>query len=681
LCQAATVPAIVPLPKQMTNRPGVFTLCSGQPVPGVTAQPLLQILCDPSSIQNAQYLAGLLFRATGFQFTVATNSSPGPVRNAILLTTNSAMGSLGGEGYELSVYPDSALVRAPGQGGIFYGIQSFLQGLPPQIFSQQPVYGIQWTSPCFYVQDQPRFAWRGVMLDVSRHFVDKQEVERILDGLALHKINTFHWHLTDDHGWRIEIKSYPLLTATASTNTGAWRTGIDYGQNPAASSAFNSVGKYGGYYTQDDIREVVAYAQQRHITIVPELEFPAHCTAALVSYPNLGCGNSDDTTHYDMDNIHYGFTLFSLARPGGWTFFTNVLTEVMGLFPGPYIHCGGDEVVATGDSQWNSYSYDANQMTALGINPSGGSTARQQYQRWFTTNLVAFLQSNGRTMAGWSEIDALSTTTNAVLMEWETLNGNQHAMNGQPVVECPNGINYYEVAETQLYTNLEPYFQVGSSPSFKTLTNVYGFEPVPTSLGSAYASNIIGSQMNLWTEFVPSGLNVEYKIFPRMCAEAEVCWTPKAQKNWTDFTNRLVSAQQRLAAMGLNYNRETNAQVASWGPSYPTTATATNYDVTAYISKAGEIDVSFVYNSGSDGLNVFSVALLENGVQVDKNTFTGFAGLGVYGQTGNALGGVAYYALHLPIFHQGATYTLQVSMAEHGSANSTSGKVFLPNWN
>ena len=252
-------------------------------------------------------------------------------------------------------------------------------------FSRSAVYGIQWTSPCFYIQDQPRFAWRGMMLDVSRHFVDKQEVERILDGLALHKLNIFHWHLTDDHGWRIEIKSYPLLTATASTNTAAWRTGIDYGQNPAASTAFNSFGKYGGYYTQDDIREVVAYAQQRHITIVPELEFPAHCTAALVSYPNFGCGNPDTTTFYDMDNIHYGFTLFSLAGPGSWTFFTNVLNEVMGLFPGKYIHCGGDEVVATGDSQWNSYTPDANQMSALGINTGGGSAARQQYQRWFTT--------------------------------------------------------------------------------------------------------------------------------------------------------------------------------------------------------------------------------------------------------------------------------------------------------
>jgi hexosaminidase len=187
--------------------------------------------------------------------------------------------------------------------------------------------------------------------------------------------------------------------------------------------------------------------------------------------------------------------------------------------------------------------------------------------------------------------------------------------------------------------------------------------------------------VNLWTEFVPSALNVQYKIFPRICAESEVTWTPAAQKNLSDFTSRMLIAEQRLAALGLNFNRETNIQVGAWGPALPTSPTTTNYDITAYVAKAGEIDVSFVYNSGSDGINVYSVALLENGSQVDSNTFTAFAGLGTYTQTGNALGGVAYYVLHLPNYHPGSAYSLQVSMAEHGANNSTVGKVFLPNWN
>lgn len=676
---AATLP-IIPLPVTMTPRPGVFTLCPSQPVPGAPALATVQIVVDSASLQNGQYLAMMLYRSTGFQFNVVTNGAAGPVRNAILLTTVNGLSNLRAEGYELTVAPDSVVVRAPGQAGVFYGLQSLFQLFPLQILSTQPVTGIPWTAACVYIQDQPRFAWRGMMLDVSRHFVDKVEVERILDGLALHKINTFHWHLTDDHGWRVEIKSYPALTAAAATNSGAFRTGIDYGQNPASSTAWNAYGKYGGYYSQDDIREVVAYAVQRHITVVPEVEFPAHCTAALVAYPSLGCGNPDTTSYYDMDNIHYGYTLFSLAGPGSWQFFTTVLTELMDMFPGQYIHTGGDEVIATGDTQWTTYSYDAQQMTSLGISTSGGQASRRSYQRWFSTNLVAFLQSHGRTMCGWSEIEDSAIITNAVLLEWETDKGNLAASNGQYVVMCPNGINYYEQHDAFTLTN-EPFFQVGSSPAYKSISDVYNYEPIPANLNAPYTTNIIGAQLNLWTEFVPGPLNVEYKVFPRMCAEAEVAWTPKAQKNYTDFTTRLSMDVQRLAQMGLNYNRETNTLIGTWGPSVPTSPTTVNYDITTYVTKAGEVDVSFIYTGGSDGLNVYSVALLENGVPVDSNTFRGFAGLANYTQTGNALGGVAYYPLHLPVFHPGSTYTIQASISEQGSSASSNGKVFLPNWN
>jgi hexosaminidase len=670
---AATLP-IIPLPVTMTPRPGVFTLCPSQLVPGAPARAVTKILVDSPSLQNGQYLAMMLFRSTGYQFAVVTNGAAGPIHNAILLTTVNPM-ALGTEGYELTVAPDSVVVRAPGQAGVFYGVQSLLQLFPPQILALQPITGVAWTAPCVYIQDQPRFAWRGMMLDVSRHFVDKQEVEHILDGLALHKINRFHWHLTDDHGWRIQINAYPNLTTPAATNNGAWRTGIDYNLNPAASTAYNSLGKYGGYYTQNDIREVVAYAQQRFITVVPELEFPAHCSAALLAYPSLGCGNSASV--YNPDLISYGQTLFSLVNAG--SFFTNVLNEVMGLFPGQYIHCGGDEVYATGDQQWLSYGPDAAQIAALGI--TGTTRAqRELYQKWLTTNLVTFLQANGRTMGGWSEIEAQGVITNAVLFEWETLNGNTVASAGQYVVECPNGINYYEQHDKYTLTN-EPFFEVGSSPSYKSISDVYNFEPIPSGLSSAFNSYILGAQVNLWTEFVPSGLNMEYKIFPRICAEAEVTWTPKAQKNLSDFTTRLVTGEQRLAQMGLNYNRETNTMIGTWGPSVTAAPANVTYDITPYVTKGGEIDVSFVYTTGSDGINVYSVALLENGVQVDINTFHGFAGLANYVQGPNSLGGIAYYVVHLPVFHPGSTYTIQASISDQGGALNSSGKVFLPNWN
>ena len=679
----AAAPAIIPLPQQMQVRPGVFTLCSAPPISGAPARATRKILVDGASVETGQYLATVLFRGTGCQFAVVTNAASGPIRGALLLTTVNALSGLGAEGYELIVAPDSVVIRAPTQAGLFYGVQSLLQLFPPQILSPRAVAGVAWTAPCVYIQDQPRFSWRGMMLDVSRHFVDKQEVERILDGLALHKINRFHWHLTDDHGWRVQINSWPLLTATASTNTGAWRTGIDYAQNPAASTAYNSLGKYGGYYTQDDIREVVAYAQQRHITVVPEVEFPAHCTAALVSYPQLGCGNPDTTTYYNMDSIHYGYTLFSLVNSG--TFFTNVLTELMGLFPGQYIHCGGDEVTATGDQQWTTYTPDANQIAALGI--TGTTTQKiQAYQRWLTTNLTAFLKANGRSFCGWSEIEALSTITNAVLFEWETLNGVQTASNGQAVVMCPNGINYYEQHDAYYYTN-EPYFEVGSNPAYKSISDVYNYEPIPSSLNPPWTTNILGAQVNLWTEFVPGPLNVEYKIFPRICAEAEVTWTPKAQKNLSDFTTRLVTAEQRLAQMGLNYNRETNTMIGTWGPSVGGALTTLSYNITPYVTKAGEIDVSFVYSSGSDAINIYGVGLTENGTQVDTNSFTAFAGTttATYLQAGLTVNGtnygLPYYILHLPVYHAGSTYTIQAAVTENGTANSSNGKVFLPNWN
>jgi hexosaminidase len=267
-----------------------------------------------------------------------------------------------------------------------------------------------------------------------------------------------------------------------------------------------------------------------------------------------------------------------------------------------------------------------------------------------------------------------------VLFEWETLDGNLTASNGQPVVICPNGINYYEEDDANTTLN-EPFFQVGSSASYATVSGVYNFEPVPSTLNAPWTTNIIGAQVNLWTEFVPSALNVEYKIFPRACAESEVTWTPKAQKNYSGFTTRLVTDEQRLAAMGLNYNRQTNTVIGSWGPSVPTTATTVNYDITSYVTKAGEVDVSFAYTSGSDGLNVYWVKLLENGTQVDMNTFSGFAGLANYTQTGSSYGGVAYYIVHLPAFHAGSTYTIQASIAEQGSNASSSGNVYLPNWN
>jgi hexosaminidase len=682
----AATPAIIPLPKTMTNYPGVFTLCPSQPIPGAPARATQKILVDSPSLATGQYLATMLFRSTGYQFVVATNGSAGPVRQAILLTTVNALTNLGAEGYELTVAPDSVVIRAPAQAGLFYGVQSLLQLFPPQILSPRTVSGVAWVAPCVYIQDQPRFPWRGCMLDVARHFFDKQEVERVLDAMALNKLNTFHWHLSDDQGWRIPIPAYPLLT-----QTGAWRASMDYGLNPRASTAYNSSGQYGGYYSTNDIAEVIAYAQQRHITVVPEIEMPCHCQAALESYPAYGCGNAAGS--YDPDDIVWDIDLFSLAGPGCWTFFTNVLTTVMGLFPSQYIHVGGDEVVNSTDTQWTTYSYDKTNMTALGISPSGGDTSLEAYQYWFSTNLASFIHANGRTMIGWSEIEAYNIVTNAVVMDWTGSAAVAAAEAGQYAVMSPSGspgtpgcyLNYCETGTNGASTMppSEPYFIVGGECEVLTVSNAYAFEPVPSGLTGASTNFILGAQCNLWGEYVPSPQNVEFKLFPRLSAMAELTWTPAASKSYSSFTNRLVTLEQRLTQMGINYNHESViAQIGTWGPTVATkspTYTTVNYTITTNVTQAGEIDVNFYYTSGADALDVTSVALLENGVQVDIDaSYTGFAGLAEYIQsTGHNM---ACFVLHLPSFTPGATYTIQASIAGAGGTAS-SGTVYLVNWN
>ena len=660
-------PSLIPLPVTVQNRPGTFTLCPTQPNPPAPGRALMQILVDGASQQTGQYLAAELFKSTGYQFQVGASTATNAVRNAILITTSNAIPSLGAEGYELTVMPDSVVIRAPAQGGTFYGVQTLRQLLPPQIYSPQIVPNVPWTAPCIYVQDQPRFAWRGVMLDVARHFIDKVQVEQILDTLTAHKINTMHWHLTDDNGWRIEITNYPALTAK-----GAWRFGIDYGINPLASPDTNSAGLYGGYYTQAQIREVVAYAQQRHITIVPEIEMPAHCQAALLAYPQYGCGNPVGVYDMDYNSINYGVDLFSPGTSGTFAFLKEVLTEVMGLFPSYYIHCGGDEVLLSLDKQWNSYALDTAYMATLGI-ANNGTTSIIAYQHDFSTNIAGFLQANGRMMMGWDDYEAGGILTNAALNSAGT-GPSSYAVTaaeaGRPVVMSPSSALYINYIETA--TNIEPYFIVGAVPQYTSLSNVYGFEPIPATLPSQYSTNILGAQCNLWTEYVPSFENFLYKLYPRMCALAELTWTPSGSKNYNSFTNRLVVHARRLAQMGVNYNHETIPQIATWGPSVSTTPTSNSWDITPYVTAAGEYDVNFFRTSGANGLAISSVALLQNGVQVDVDIHNGLAqgGMSVY----------TLYIVHLPETKPGATYTIQAVYAGAGGT-ATSGTVYLPNWN
>jgi hexosaminidase len=353
-------------------------------------------------------------------------------------------------------------------------------------------------------------------------------------------------------------------------------------------------------------------------------------------------------------------------------FLQQVLTEVMQIFPSKYIHCGGDEVVASGDTQWNSYNADMTNMMAHGITPNG-TTSIVAYQHWFSTSMASFVQSQGRTMMSWTEFENGGIVPNAALMDWQTGSSSQAinaATNGQQVVMSPNTTCYINYIES---TNLtfEPPFIVGGAPAYSSLSNVYSFTPIPAALPAQFRTNILGGQCNLWAEYVPSFRNVMFKMFPRVCALAEATWTPTGSKSYSSFTNRLGVHEQRLDQMGVNYDRETIPQIGAWGPTVSASPVTMNWDITTNVTAAGEIDVNFVWTSGNNGLLISSVALLQNGTQVDIDTHTGVAGKSP---------AYTLYIFRLPETKPGATYTIQAVVSGYNGPSS-SGVVYLPNWN
>jgi hexosaminidase len=659
---ALAAPALVPLPQiVIQTNADTFTLCPPQVIPGAPAPSPTPILVDGAVRETAEFLATTFFKSTGYRFQISTNSGIATVPQAILLTTNSALTNLGSEGYELTIGTNSVVIRAQTSAGLFYGVQTLLQLLPPQIYAAMPVTGVPWTAPCIYIQDWPRFSWRGWMLDSVRHFFNKDEVKQFIDTMAMHKLNMFHWHLDDDSGWRIEIKSWPLLS-----QVGAWRTNIMFGLNPRATTAWDDSGtNYGGFYTQSDIREIVTYASQRHITVVPEIEMPGHSSAALAAYPQFACGcPTCFNGPYSLNVTAYVGGVFCAARPETMSFLHDVLGEVISLFPGPYIHIGGDEVDFR---NWQRHSLDQALTNTI------GTTNMQVYQSYFTQQIANWIKSQGRTMIGWSEIMNGGTVTNAALMDWINGTGSravQAATNQEYVVMTPSAICYINKYEngSDIWSN-EPPAQSGVVP----LSLVYNLEPVPTNVPSAYTSYILGAQGNSWTEYIPSLLNMEFKMFPRLAALAEVNWTSAALKDYTSFTNRLVIHNQRLANAGVNFNPlATPPAIGTWAPAQtPATYFTLTWNITWNVTKAGEIDVSFCWKSGANGLDIAWVALLENGVEIDRDTHPGFTGAG---PTKPA------YILHLPALRPGATYTLAASVEGRGGTNST-GIIYRTNWN
>jgi hexosaminidase len=517
-------PAIIPIPQEMTVQEGTFTLASKP-----------EVLVDSDSRDTAEFLAARLRTGTGYPVKVTHSSTIIGAGNIWLFTKN-ADPALGPEGYELTVSTNAVEIRAATQAGLFYGAQTLLQLFPPEILATNAVTNQDWTIPCVHVRDQPRFVWRGLMLDVSRHFFTKPEVEQILDAMALYKLNMFHFHLVDDEGWRIEIKKYPRLT-----EIGAWRNGIDYGLDPKASTAWRADGKYGGYYTQKDIRELVRYAAARHITIVPEIEMPGHSGGALVPYPQYSC------TGGPFSNDHGDTNCGAVFCPGNeetYTFLENILSEVFELFPGQFVHVGGDEVSTR---TWK------NCPKCQALMKKEGFHDERQLQSYLIQRIERYVNAHGKRLIGWSEIREGGLATNAAVMDWIG-GGAEAASEGHDVVMSPSDpVDYCYLDHYQSHDHSSEPKAIGG---FLPLQQVYRFEPMPPQLAPSLQSHVLGGQGNLWTEYVPNLRHVEYMIFPRECAMAEVLWSPASTRNWDDFLSRIKVNEQRLDALGVNYRHD-----------------------------------------------------------------------------------------------------------------------------
>ena len=512
---------VIPQPQTMERSEGAFKLT-----------PDLVIATDSASKDTGKFLAERLRPATGYSIKTKVRKEPNQIfrGSVICLTTENANTNLGAEGYELSVAPGVVSIHAPTQAGLFYGAQTLLQLLPPEIFSAKVVKNFNWEIPCMKITDAPRFAWRGLMVDVSRHFFTKQEVEKMLDVMALHKLNTFHWHLVDDQGWRIEIKKYPKLTSV-----GAWREGVGFGLLTNSTTAYRKDGRYGGFYTQKDIREVVAYAQKLHISVVPEIEMPGHSLAALSAYPEFGSGPGPFQIPL-KGGVMRG--IYSPAKPETFEFLQNVLTEVFGLFPGKYIHIGGDEVPK---GSW------LNDPACQALMEREGLKSKEELQGWFTRRLEKFINARGKTLIGWSEIRQGGLAQNAVVMDWIG-GGREAASAGHDVVMSPTTHCYFDGPQSR-DRKAEP----KGSGGFVPLRKVYSFEPVPAGLAPEFAGHILGAQGNLWTEMVPNLKHAEYMIFPRVSALAEATWSPKEARDYDGFLRRLKTDERRLDQLGVNY--------------------------------------------------------------------------------------------------------------------------------
>lgn len=429
--------------------------------------------------------------------------------------------SLGNEGYKLVVDEKGVSISANTGAGLFYGVQTLFQLFPDSK---------EITLPFVTISDQPRFAWRGLHLDVGRHFFSVDFIKGYIDLMSHFKLNTFHWHLTEDQGWRIEIKKYPKLQEVA-----AYRKETLVGHGKSEPKKYDGI-KHGGFYTQDEIREVVAYASAHHVTIVPEIEMPGHATAALAAYPHLGCTGGP----YEVITSWGVFKdVFCAGKETTFQFLQDVMDEVIPLFPGKYIHIGGDECPK---DNWNKCPNCKKRMTVEKLKDT------HELQSYFIQRMEKYINAKGKSIIGWDEILEGGLAPNAAVMSWRGEEGGiAAAQQNHDVVMTPTQWLYFDYYQNTSKT--EPPGIGGYVP----LSKVYSYEPVPAQLTGEQAKHILGTQANLWTEYIPTEEHAEYMVYPRAIALAEIAWSSKDQRNYDDFIKRLRAGENLLKHWKIHY--------------------------------------------------------------------------------------------------------------------------------
>jgi hexosaminidase len=500
--------SIVPYPQQVRRHNGYLTLDSATRVVVATNA--------GADLRNAVAAWTSQLRADwGLPLTAAGAGS------AIEFRLDPALG-LPAEGYQLNVSAGGATVSASADAGLFYGLQTLRQMLPIRAANTRPVI------PMVEIQDAPRFVYRGMHLDVGRHFFPISFVKKYIDLMSQFKLNTFHWHLTEDQGWRLEINRYPRLTTIGSCRT---ETAVRKNFNP-----FIGDGKpHCGFYTQAEAREIVEYARQRFITVLPEIEMPGHATAALAAYPELACSPGP----FEVAKTWGIFEDIFCPSEETFTFLQNVLTEVMAIFPSRYIHIGGDEAPK---KRWQESELAQSVMRREGLKDE------HELQSYFVRRIEKFLNANGRRLIGWDEILEGGIAPDATVMSWRGIKGGiEAARQGHDVIMTPTDYVYLDYYQGDPKT--EPFAIGGNLP----IEKVYSFEPVPSELTAEEARHILGAQANVWTEYMPTSSQVEYMVFPRLLALAEIAWSPKEAKNWKGFEARLPWQKRLLERQGVNF--------------------------------------------------------------------------------------------------------------------------------